>query len=106
MFVKSAMFRTFSSFILFGILLFCPCNADEEVGLPLTGAMKAVLKADFDVSSLNAQLKTFIEKEIQNGVEDAMRTAMEKLVAEGMEEANATIVSTIEERVTGIYNFF
>ncbi|CAC5367409.1 unnamed protein product [Mytilus coruscus] len=95
------MFRTaLSSLVLFGILMFCTSNADEVVDLPLTGAMKAVLKAHFDVSSLNAQLKTFIEKEIQNGVEAAMRNAMEKLVAEGMEEANATIVSTIEERVT------
>ncbi|CAG2188042.1 unnamed protein product [Mytilus edulis] len=68
--------------------------------MPLLDDMKATLKADLDVTNMNHHLKSYIQQEIQKGVEIAMRDEMKKLVNKGVEMISSTVEATVDKQVT------
>lgn len=81
------------------------CTGDQcqhVITMPLLDDMKATLKADLDVTNMNNHLKSYIQQEIQKGVEIAMRDEMKKLVNEGVEKISSTVEATVDKQVTSM----
>ena len=48
--------------------------------MPLLDSMKATLRADLDVTEMNKFLETYIQQEINKGIETAMAAAIENMI--------------------------
>ena len=56
------------------------CSHKNIISMPLLDSMKATLRADLDVTEMNKFLETYIQQEINKGIETAMAAAIENMI--------------------------
>lgn len=77
------------------------CDGDacvNTIDIPLVTKLNAPLKAEFDISTLNTQLKTLIEQEVKREVKRAVSSTQELQLAEQKLESklSGTITSALQ----------